>query len=75
MGYRGEILMPTIKLAKDNKTENEFIEELRQRRFRDEADVLYLKITEEALVANTTPDYTEWLTLKATIRADLPYSE
>ena len=62
-----------IVRAADNKTENEFIEELRQRRFRTEADPLYLSITEQAIRNNTTPDYSVWVQMKDSIRAELPY--
>jgi hypothetical protein len=47
----------------------------RAERYKNECDPVYLKITEDALKANTTPDYTEWLQLKDAIRNDLPYSE
>ena len=45
----------------------------RAERYKNECDPLYLKITEDAIKANTTPDYSEWLTLKDTIRSELPY--
>jgi hypothetical protein len=66
-----------VKLVRaiDNKTSNEFIEELRQRRFREEADPLYLRLIEESLIATTTTDLSSWITLKAQIRLELPYSE
>jgi hypothetical protein len=51
------------------------IKSQRAERYRTEADPVYLKITEDALIANTTPDYSEWLQLKDAIRNDLPYSE
>jgi hypothetical protein len=47
----------------------------RAERYKLECDPVYLKITEDALIANTTPDYSEWLQLKDSIRNDLPYSE
>ena len=47
----------------------------RAERYKNECDPLYLKITEDAIKANTTPDYSEWLTLKDTIRSELPYPE
>lgn len=45
----------------------------RAERYKNECDPLYLKITEDALKANTTPDYSEWLSLKENIRLELPY--
>jgi hypothetical protein len=64
-----------ITRAIDNKTSNEFIEELRQRRYREECDPLYLSLVEAAAIANTTLDLSSWLELKAQIRIDLPYVE
>jgi hypothetical protein len=61
--------------AVDSKTNNEFIEELRQRRYREETDPLQLKALEDAVTNNTTPDYTNWLAAKELIRTELPYSE
>ena len=49
------------------------IRAMRAERYKTECDPLYLKITEDALKANTTPDYSEWLTLKENIRQELPY--
>ena len=45
----------------------------RAERYRQEADPIYLKATEDALINNTTPDYSEWLVIKAAIRSELPY--
>ena len=45
----------------------------RAERYKNECDPLYLKITEDTLKANTTPDYSEWLSLKDSIRSELPY--
>ena len=45
----------------------------RAERYKHECDPVYLKITEDALKANTTPDYSEWLQLKENIRLELPY--
>ena len=47
----------------------------RAERYKTECDPLYLKITEDALKANITPDYSEWLSLKENIRLELPYPE
>lgn len=47
----------------------------RAERYRQEADPVYLKITEDAIKANTTPDYSEWVTIKDQIRTELPYPE
>ena len=55
------------------ETRKEPIKAQRAERYKSECDPLYLKITEDALKANTTPDYSEWLTLKENIRLELPY--
>ena len=47
----------------------------REARYRSEADPLYLKLVEEAAIANTTIDISSWLLLKAQIRNELPYSD
>ena len=54
---------------------NGYIRDLREKEFKTRADPLFLSITEEALRLNTTPDYTEWLELKDSIRAKFPYHE
>jgi hypothetical protein len=51
------------------------IRQAREARYRTECDSLYLTITENALKAQTTPDYSEWVALKDSIREDLPYKE
>ena len=61
--------------AVDNKSENEFIEELRQRRYKTEADPLYLSLVEQGAIANIPVDLSSWVALKASIRAELPYIE
>ena len=67
--------MRKVILAINNKTENEFIEELRQRRYKAEADPLYLSLVEEAAIANVPLDLSSWIALKSSIRAELPYTE
>ena len=47
----------------------------RAARYAAECDSLYLKLIEDAAIANTTVDLTEWLQLKSTIRAELPYED
>lgn len=54
---------------------NGYIRSLREKEYKTRADPLFLSITEEALRLNTTPDYTEWLELKDSIRAKFPYHE
>jgi len=54
---------------------NGYIRGLREKKFKEEADPLFLTITEDALRLNTTPDYTEWLLLKDSIRNKFPYHE
>lgn len=38
-----------------------------------EVDPAYMKITEESIKANTHSDYSEWISIKDSIRLDLPY--
>jgi hypothetical protein len=47
----------------------------RQVRFKEITDLMYLKIIEEAHVNNTTPDISDWIAAKNTIREQLPYLE
>jgi hypothetical protein len=47
----------------------------REFRYRTEADSLYLKITEDSIKNNTTPDYSPWILLKDTIRTELSYGD
>ena len=51
------------------------IRQQREARYRTECDSLYLTITENALKAQTTPDYSTWLSLKQEIRESLPYED
>jgi hypothetical protein len=54
---------------------NGHIRSLREKAYKEQADPLFLSITEEALKAQATPDYTEWLALKDSIRIKFPYHE
>lgn len=49
------------------------IRNARAARYKEECDVLYLKLIEDATVANTTPDLSTWVAAKNAVRADLPY--
>lgn len=66
-----------ITRAIDNKTSNEFIEELRQRRYRDETDALRLKADEDYVIGSEdwAVAIEAWKSAKAQIRLELPYTE
>lgn len=61
--------------AIDSKTSNEFIEEVRQRRYRDETDTLRLKADEDYVIGSElwVAAMEVWKSAKAQIRLDLPY--
>jgi len=54
---------------------NKYIRSLREKKFKEEADPLFLTITEDAIRLNITPDYSDWLLLKDSIREKFPYHE
>ena len=65
--------MMTTKLNMRDKDLS--VQARRRQRYRDEADPVYLKAVEDAALAATTPDLTQWLATKTQIRSELPYSE
>lgn len=67
--------MPTIRRAADNKSGNEFIEELRQRRYLAETDAMRLKADEDYSIGSEEwlAAMEAWKIAKQSIRWDLPY--
>ena len=51
------------------------IQAVRELRYKNECDALYLSIVEKSIITNTTPDFTPWIQLKEDIRKSLPYYE
>ena len=62
-----------LSLKLNNRNRDLSIQARRQQRYRDEADPVYLKAVEDAVIHNAEPDLSEWIAIKAQIREELPY--
>lgn len=53
----------------------ESVQMMRQMRYKNESDGLYIEAIKDGMLNNTAPDFTAWLAKVEQIRTELPYPE